>query len=937
MYSNLQKQGKIGSVITKNRIVMSPMGIGLAELDGSPSDEMIAFYEARAQGGAGIVIPEITRINDATGAGLMRQLSVTKDRHIAPLAKLASAVQKHGSKIFIQLHHPGRETLSALLGGQPVVAPSAIPCKQSMQETRALENSEIKEIIQQFIDGAVRVKKAGCDGVELHAAHGYLINQFLSPYSNKRKDEYGGSFENRMRFITEIIQGIRAACGDFPIVVRLSVDEYLASTGVTEEYIDLKEGIKIAKALEKLGIDALDVSCGTYESGMVVVEPISFPQGWRRDMIKAVKDSVDIPVIAVSVLRDPAFADEFIADGVVDFVSMGRSWLADEEWGAKALSIPDRTNEIRKCVSCLRCFESLSEYNAAGIPAECALNPRCARELRYGDLVKDVSGDKVVIVGGGPAGLSAARTLALRNVSVVLLEKTGRIGGQINIGKNPPHKEPLDWFTQYYEHELARLGVDVRLNTEGTPELISSLSPDAVIISTGADPIVPSSIPGVKQENVFSVNDVLSGAASITDKRVAVIGAGMTGIETAEYLCDKGNTVTIVEMRDGVAPDGYKKNVIDVTNRLKKYGATYMLGHSLKEITPNSIKVEEVSTHTEKDVPIDSVVLSLGLRPNNKLAEELHDKYDVHVLGDASHVGRIGAAVRDGYECGANLFVDIPKAPSFYTSKEDFENYGKMSLMGDQEGVYMAYLTDPSAIARILPPPLKPFQMPVVTLSVNHVQKPSFAEDYYEAILGVFAMHGDQLGQYCIGLVLDGPGAEMATATGRERSGIPKKLGADISIQRNGDDVNVSVSRKGTQLVDAQMKIGEYNSPLTDVVFQGARPGKVTGGMGMYYLFDSAPDADGKNKFCNPKLLGTVCQYTYKQWEPGFVILKTNSSEDDPWGELPIRTIIGGAYSNNDLLMAKTLLLAEGDIDEVLPYLIQARYDRTTFMETYNK
>ncbi|MBQ1376040.1 MAG: NADH:flavin oxidoreductase, partial [Clostridia bacterium] len=257
MYSKLFEKGKIGKLETKNRLVMTAMEHGLANLDGTPSEDMIAYYEARAKGGAGIIITGITRINDEHGPGALCQLSVTKDRHIEPLSRLAQAVQRHGTKIIIQLQHPGREGMIKLNSETFCTAPSAIECKLSRQPTRALENSEVKQLVQQFIDGAVRVKKAGCDGVEIHAAHGYLINQFLSPYTNKRDDEYGGSFENRMRFITEIITGIREKCGpDFPLLVRLTVDEFLNQTGVKEPYIDLKEGIKIAQALEKLGIDA---------------------------------------------------------------------------------------------------------------------------------------------------------------------------------------------------------------------------------------------------------------------------------------------------------------------------------------------------------------------------------------------------------------------------------------------------------------------------------------------------------------------------------------------------------------------------------------------------------------------------------------------------------------------------------------------------------
>ncbi len=448
----------------------------------------------------------------------MRQLSVTKDRHIGPLAELAEAVHKHGSKILIQLHHPGRETVSALIGGQPVVAPSPIPCKLVKQETRALTIEEIQQLILQFIEGAVRVQKAGCDGVELHAAHGYLLHQFLSPYTNKREDEYGGSFENRLRMIIEIINGIRKECGpDFPIGVRLSVEEFLDKTGVTEEYIHIQDGIKIAMALEQAGIDFIDTSCGLYETGMTCIEPISFPQGWRHDMLLAVKSHVKIPVIGVSVFREPAVAEKFLEEGVVDFISMGRTWNADEEWGKKVQE--GRESELRKCVSCLRCFESLNEYNAAGLPPECALNPRYARERKYGNLVHDTKGHTAIVVGGGPAGMCAAQTLALRGVKVTLLDRQSELGGTVNLAKKPPLKERMQWIADYYSGELKRLGVEVKLNTEATADMIMEYKPDAVILATGSASIIPGKIPGIMGDNVFTVESVLSGNSALKGKK----------------------------------------------------------------------------------------------------------------------------------------------------------------------------------------------------------------------------------------------------------------------------------------------------------------------------------------------------------------------------------------------------------------------------------
>lgn len=934
MYEKLFSEGKIGTVTLKNRLVMSPMGIGLANLDGTPSEDMISYYEARAVGGAGLIIPEITRINDVHGPGLMRQLSVTQDRHIEPLSRLATAVHKHGSKIFIQLHHPGRETVSALLGGQPVVSASAIPCKYLQQKTRALTTEEVRQLIEQFIDGAIRVKKAGCDGVELHCAHGYLLQQFLSPYTNKRTDEYGGSFENRLRMVCEILDGIRAKCGpDFPIGVRLTVEEFLDKTGVTEDYIHIQDGVKIAMALEAQGIDFIDVSVGLYETGATCVEPISFPQGWRRDLIRAVKDHVKIPVIGVSVIREPAVAEKFLEDGVEDFISMGRSWLADEQWGKKVQE--GREKELCKCINCLRCFESLNEYNAAGLPAECALNPRLAREKKYGNLPYDTEHHSAVVVGGGPSGMMAAKTLAERGCKVTLLDRGSTLGGTVNQAKMPPLKERMEWVMDYYRAAFEKLGVEVRLNTEVTAELVTELKPDAVIVGTGSKSVVPSKIPGITGANVYTIEQVLAGGADLSGKNVTIIGAGITGIETAEYLAARNSSVTIVDLLDEVAPNANKTNVTDVCGRLAKYGTQYLLGHALKEIRTDSVVLEKQADHALVTVPSDAVVLSLGYKPDSTLAEELIAKgLSVVTVGSAVKDGTIAPATRTGYEAARKLFTKPEKVTAFYTPAEELPNFGKVSLMDEQEGLYMAYLTDPEAIARLLPPSLKPFSMPVVTLSVCHIHKPSFADDYYEAILGVYATHGKDLGLYPVSLVLGGPGAEMAVQCGRDNGSIPKKLGAEFVIRRNGNTVTAGVTRRGTQLVNLKMELGHYNSPLTHALYQAPAAGKQVFGGGFYYHFDREPDENGVPHFMNGALLQNLCEYNYKSWEPGFATLNLQSSIDDPWAELPINTIVGGAYSSNSLTVHKLNMVEHLNADDIVPYLLTARYDRTAFMET---
>ena len=936
MYDKLFSKGRIGNVELKNRLVMTPMGTNLAELDGTPGPAMLKYFEERAIGGCGLIMPEICRVNEKTGAGMLRQISATSDRHIPGLAKLAATVHRHGAKIFIQLHHPGREGVSSLIGGQPCVSASDRVCKVSQQETRPMTLDEIHELVGQFGDAALRCRKAGIDGVELHCAHGYLLQQFLSPYTNKRTDEYGGSFENRMRIVLEIIGDIRKKCGpDYVLGCRVTVDEFLANIGVTEDYIHIQDGIRIVKALEAAGIDFVDVSCGLYETGIVSVEPISFPQGWRKDFVKAVKDQVKIPVIAVSAIREPAVAEAFLENGVSDFVGMGRTWLAEPHWGKKVLE--GREDELNKCISCLRCFETLLSLNAQGLPLECAVNPRCCNEYRYGDLQPDTCGHRAVVVGGGPAGLYAAQTLAKRGVKVTLMDRQKELGGTINLAKKPPLKERMQWTIDYLAKDLERLGVDIRLNTEATADDIAALEPDAVVLATGSAAIVPKSIPGVDGKNVYSVQQVLGDGIEPEGHTVAMIGAGLTGLETGEALGARGKKVIFVDMLKAAGTNAYKTNVLDVMTRLNKMEVEWKLGHALKEITPDGVVVENVDTHEVVTIPADSVVLSLGYRPDQSLKAALEAKgLCVRLAGSAIVDGTMAPATRTGYEIGANLFKK--PAPSFAVPKARVADFAKVSDMRGQEGVYLAYLTQPEAIAKILPAPLEPFSIPVVTLSVCHIKDPTFADNYYETILGVYCTYKGQLGMYPISLLLGGQGAEMATQLGRDNSAIPKKLDAEFVIRKNDGRVSVGVSRRGAQIVNVEMELGAYNHPMTHMLYQAPAAGRKTAGSGYYFHFDRLPDENGKWRFTNTCLIRNVVNYTYDSWTPGYVTkLALNSSLDDPWGCLPINTIVGGAYAENNLLITALEKLEDVDAEALMPMILPAWYDATTFMQTGRK
>ncbi len=638
-YENLFSKGKIGKLEMKNRIVMPPMGTGLASSTGEVTNELVRYYEERAKGGCGLIITEIARVDDVEGVGLANQISVTNVNKITGLEKLARAVHKYDSKIFIQLHHPGRQGHSMLMGGRQIVAPSPVMCKTVGEMPRELTTEEVEVLVRKFITGAKIGQTAGMDGVELHGAHGYLIGQFLSPLTNLRTDKYGGNFTNRMRFITEIILGIKHICGkDFPISVRMDGDEFV------EGGLTLSEAVEAARYLESIGIDSINISSGTYESGVTIIEPISYDQGWKRHLAQAIKDSVNIPVIGCMVIRKPEFAESLIKERTVDFVALGRAQIADPEWGKKAME--GREKEIRQCISCLHCIEQLS----LGTTTKCAVNPRMGRELEFQNFEKNGEGRVVAVIGGGPAGMEASRVLALKGFKPILFEAKDVLGGSVYLGSKPPLKEKLNWFLDNLEYEIRQLDVDIRLNTKPTIEDIKALNPYAVYVASGSLPIIPP-IPGIKGENVCTVVDVLEERVCIKDKNIVVIGSGMTGLETSEFLAEMGNKVTIIEMMNKIGTGIYRSNLYDVTSRLEKYGVEMLPSMKLVSIDKNGITAENMISGNLIYKEADQVVLSLGVRPNNEIVEELEKNFSVvKVLGDSNKPGRIADAIQTGFE-----------------------------------------------------------------------------------------------------------------------------------------------------------------------------------------------------------------------------------------------------------------------------------------------
>lgn len=694
-YPNMFSEGKIGSVTLENRTVMAPMVAGLANYDGTPSEQLTGYYEERAKNGLGLLITGATRVNYVHGVTVPRQLSMTGNRHIAPFGAMVDRLHRHGTRVFCQLHHPGSQGLSPMVMAGPtiellgrawpglysalpemfrragrfpgvsewflehsrwpaVVSPSGVPSRLFNQRARALRRWEVRRLVGDFVNAARRVQLSGADGVQLHAAHGYLIQQFLSPYTNRRRDEYGGVLENRMRFLLEIIEGIRRECGrGFPLTVRLTVDEYRRVMDAPHEGIELEEGLEMARRLERAGIDAIDVSSAAYENTNYWLEPMSFEFGWRKHLARAVKEAVSILVIAANSFRVPEQAEALLADGTQDFVALGRPLLADPEWVRKAAE--GREGEIRRCISCLRCIEALEGNAQVGLGLECAVNPRAGYETETAELRADGEGRTVAVIGAGPAGLSAAEWLALRGFRTVVLEKEGSAGGQLKTAARPPGKEKINWCTEDLEAAALRNGAEIRYNTAASPAQIEALEPCAVLVATGAVPAIPG-VPGVGMEHVCTFKDALEGAVAIEGRRVAVIGGGITGLETAEKLAASGNRVVLVEMEDRVGPGVYFQLVEDVMERLLAYHPELIVSHRLVEIRREEILLEHVRTGLRIARPVDNVVLAAGVRSDDLPAQELESSgRQVRTIGDARCPGRIHNAVREGFQAALSL------------------------------------------------------------------------------------------------------------------------------------------------------------------------------------------------------------------------------------------------------------------------------------------
>lgn len=644
-FPHLSSPITIGRVTFRNRMFSAPMGGTDITNDGCIGPKSTAFYELRGKGGAGAVTVSECMVHPKTDGSHAYHLDTSILNSLASAAYTADAIRRHGAIPSIELSHSGmyagtymtdksRQHDMNQWGPSDTVRPDGVPVK-------ALTKEMLAEITAAYGNVAGLAKRAGFEMLMIHGGHGWLLNQFFSPYFNKRTDEYGGSLENRCRLAVEVLKAVREAVGPgFPIEFRLSGSELF------DGGYDLEEGARIAQQIEPY-IDLLHVSAGTYQRGFGDTHPSMFKEhGCNVYLAAEIKKHVSVPVATIGGLNDPRQMEKIIADGKADIVYMARALLADPFLPRKVMA-----NKDEDIVKCLRCFTCMAE-RAATSTRRCTVNPIIGRELEGCEVPKAPESKKVVVVGGGPGGLKAAHTAALRGHQVILMEKESELGGILKSEQALPFKREMYEFSLTFAKQCREAGVEIRLNTEATKELVESESPDAVIIAAGSRPLVLT-IPGIDRENVTIVNNYYLEKEKVGDE-VVVLGGGLAGCEAAIHLAQEGKKVTIVEMRDELAPDA---NVRHRPLLLKQIEGLAEVRAGLKgmEVTAQGVVCEdrEGQRHLVKG---SSVICALGQRARTDVAEALRDTAPyVAVIGDCAKVSTITNAVYQGYHAALDI------------------------------------------------------------------------------------------------------------------------------------------------------------------------------------------------------------------------------------------------------------------------------------------
>ena len=644
----------VKNMTIKNRIVMMPMGTNYGEQNGEMSFLHINYYEQRAKGGTGLIIVENASIDSPQGSNGTTQLRIDHDNYLPRLFKFCENIHRYGTKIAIQINHAGASAISSRINMQPVSA-SDVPSKEGGEIPRPLSREEILHIVKKYGEAAKRAQTAGFDAVEIHAGHSYLISQFLSPITNKRTDEFGGSVENRTRFCRMVIDEVRKQVGPFfSIMLRLSADELMEGGNTlddTLEYLDyLQEEV-----------DIFDVSCGLNGSIQYQIDANYLPDGWRSYMAKAVKEKFNKPCISMGNIRDPKVAERILADGDADLIGMGRGLIADPAWVNKVAT--GHECDLRKCISCnVGCAGNRIGVNR---PIRCTVNP----SVLEGDVYKKLHVNKncnVVVIGGGTAGLEAACTAAEVGCNTFLLEKGSELGGLASLISKIPAKNRLADFPHYLMHRAEQLeNLYIFTNTEGTPENIRKFHPNIIVSSTGSAPLLPP-IAGLKDRidnenyNIYSIlgmiNHINDFPKDLEGKKVVVVGGGAVGLDVVEFFADRNADISIVEMMDQIGRDLDPVSKNDTKAMMKKHNVHQLTKTALLEVKDSSFLVKGDGEPYE--LPFEYGFVCLGMRAQGQLYQSLAEEFsseDVEIMniGDSQRARRI----IDGTQEGRNILT----------------------------------------------------------------------------------------------------------------------------------------------------------------------------------------------------------------------------------------------------------------------------------------
>jgi 2,4-dienoyl-CoA reductase-like NADH-dependent reductase (Old Yellow Enzyme family)/thioredoxin reductase len=632
----------LGRLTLPNRVVMTAVKLGYGTREGDVTDRHVAFYARRARGGPGLVVTEPLYVRP-DGKELPTQLGIDSDRRIEGLRRLVEAVHKADGRVAAHLNHAGRAANPELVPERERVSASDVPCPANQVVPRPLTRPEIADLVSAFAAAARRARQAAFDALELPFSHGYLIHQFLSPHTNRRGDEYGGSLASRLRFGREVLEAVRDELGPgFPVIVRMNATDYVDG-GLTAD-----DAVPIASELARSGVDALSVTSGTMcESVPYCLYPAGTPKANLLPMAARIREAVPVPVIVAGRIRTPAVARKALAAGQADLIGLGRPFLADPDWVRKVEAGDEEA--ILLCAACHQgCLAELRKGHGTG----CVFNPRTGHE---GDSTPTPAerARRVLVIGGGPAGLEAARTAAERGHRVVLYERERRLGGQLRLAAQPPHKEGFLDVIRHLELTTRRAGVKILTRTHVTTEMIRNARPDAVVLATGGVPL-SLDFPGLDRARWVLAADLLDGTVPVETETAFVVGGGLVGLETADFLASQGKRVTLTEMLEGVGGDMDPLARTLLTRRLGQHGVEIHTGTRVLRLTESTV----VARRGDREVvfPCETLVMAVGVRSNRQLSDALAGSdMEIHVIGDALEPRKALEAIREGFEVGRRL------------------------------------------------------------------------------------------------------------------------------------------------------------------------------------------------------------------------------------------------------------------------------------------